>query len=103
MVNTDARGGSRGRVQGVRTPPGYNWCSAKKKKTMWFIGVEVEQETSEPFLQKILDPPLGAITILASSLVLSELYSDAWETTLSTVVQYEINWLVSGYLLLLRS
>ena len=36
----------------------------------------------------------GAITILASSLVLSELYSDAWETTLSTVVQYEINWLV---------
>ena len=32
------RGGSRGTVQGVR----------KKKKTMWFIGVEVEQETSAP-------------------------------------------------------
>ena len=31
------RGGSRGRVQGVR-----------QKKTMWFIGVEVEQETSAP-------------------------------------------------------
>ena len=26
----------------------YNWHSAKKKKTMWFIGVEVEQETSAP-------------------------------------------------------
>ena len=30
----------------------------KKKKTMWFIGVEVEQETSAPLLKKILDPPL---------------------------------------------
>ena len=27
---------------------GCNWYSAKKKKTMWFIGVEVEQETSVP-------------------------------------------------------
>ena len=25
---------------------------------MWFIGVEVEQETSAPLLTKILDPPL---------------------------------------------
>ena len=25
---------------------------------MWFIGVEVEQETSTPLLKKILDPPL---------------------------------------------
>ena len=50
------RGGSRGRVQGVRPPPlplemtcGFViqlvFC---KKKTMWFIGVEVEQETSAP-------------------------------------------------------
>ena len=38
------RGGSRGRVQGMRT--------------MWFIGDEVEQETSAPLLKKILDPPL---------------------------------------------
>ena len=30
----------------------------KKKKTMWFISVEVEQETSAPLLKKILDPPL---------------------------------------------
>ena len=28
------------------------------KKTMWFIGVEVEQETSAPPPKKILDPPL---------------------------------------------
>ena len=30
-----------------------------QKKTMWFIGVEVEQETSvHPLLKKILDSPL---------------------------------------------
>ena len=48
------RGGSRGRVQGVRTPPEMTssfliqlvFC--EKKITMWFIGVEVEQETSAP-------------------------------------------------------
>ena len=32
-----------------------------KKKTMWFIGVEVEQETSAPPPKKILDPPLQHI------------------------------------------
>ena len=26
---------------------------------MWFIGVEVEQDTSAPLLKKILDPPLS--------------------------------------------
>ena len=47
------RGGSRGRVQGVCTPPDMT-CGFLiqlvflKKKTMWFIGVEVEQETSAP-------------------------------------------------------
>ena len=56
------RGGSRGKV---RTPPtpemtfGFLihlvFC---KKKTMWFIGVEVEEETSVPPPKKILDPPL---------------------------------------------
>ena len=52
----DHRGGSRGRVQGVRTPPppemtcGFliQLVFCKKKKTMWFIGVEVKQETSTP-------------------------------------------------------
>ena len=48
------RGGSRGRVQGVRTPPPEMTCGFLiqlvfcKKKTMWFIDVEVEQETSAP-------------------------------------------------------
>ena len=62
------RGGSRGRVQGVPPSPPSEmtfgfliqlvvWYSAKKK-TMWFIGVEVEQETSAPPPKKILDPPL---------------------------------------------
>ena len=48
------RGGSRGRVQGVRTPPEMT-CGCliqlvffKKIKTMWFIGVEVEQEKGAP-------------------------------------------------------
>ena len=48
------RGRSRGRVQGVCTPPEMT-CGfliqlvfCKKKKTMWFIDVEVEQETSAP-------------------------------------------------------
>ena len=52
-----SRGGSRGRLQGVRnpTPPlpemtcGFLiqlvFC---KKKKMWFIGVEAEQEKSAP-------------------------------------------------------
>ena len=51
------RGGSRGRVQEVRTPPpemtcGFLiqlvFCKKKKKKTMCFIGVEVEQEMLAP-------------------------------------------------------
>ena len=29
-----------------------------KKRTMWFIGVEVKQDTSAPPPKKILDPPL---------------------------------------------
>ena len=35
-----------------------NTTGILQKKTMWFIGVEVEQETSAPLLKKILDPPL---------------------------------------------
>ena len=60
------RGGSRGRVHGVRTPPPWDDLRfsnktgiVPKKKTMWLIGVEVEQETSAPPpKKKILDPPL---------------------------------------------
>ena len=51
---TLTRGGSRGRVQGVRTPRPWddlrfsNTTGILQKKTMWFIGVEAEQETSAP-------------------------------------------------------
>ena len=48
------RGGSRGRVQGVRNPPEMT-CGfliqlvfCQKKKNIWFISVELEQETSAP-------------------------------------------------------
>ena len=67
------KGGSRGRVQWCSPPPpppemtcGFLiqpvFC---QKKTMWFIGVEVEQETSAPPLEKILDPPLRFINKLS--------------------------------------
>ena len=47
------RDGSRGRVQGVRTPPPrddprFLNTTGILQKAMWFIGVEVEQETSAP-------------------------------------------------------
>ena len=49
----------------MRTPSPEMTCGfliqlvfCKNKKTMWFIGVEVEQETSAPPPKKILDPPL---------------------------------------------
>ena len=44
-----------------------NWYSAKKK-TMWFIGVDVEQETSAPPPKKILDPPLLVHTNLGKKI-----------------------------------
>ena len=52
-LNDWSRDGSSGRVQGVCTPPPWDVLQfsnttgiLQKKKTMWFIGVEVEQETS---------------------------------------------------------
>ena len=57
FVNCNFRDGSRGRVQGGAhrlPPPGWddrrfsNTTGILQKKTMWFIGVEVEQETSAP-------------------------------------------------------
>ena len=53
------RGGSRERVQGVPPPPLEMTCGFliqlvfSKKKTTWFIGVEVEQEMSAPPPKKI--------------------------------------------------
>ena len=48
----NSRGRSKGKLQGVRPPPPRdelrfsNTTGILQKKTMWFIGVEVEQETS---------------------------------------------------------
>ena len=39
-----------------------NTTGIMKKKSMWFIGVEVEQETSAPPPKKIVDPPLQHIS-----------------------------------------
>ena len=56
------RGGSKRRCRGCASPPpptawddlGFSNTTGilRKKKTMWFIGVEVEQETSAPPLRK---------------------------------------------------
>ena len=55
MKSSRSRGGSRGRVQGVRTHPPRDDLRfsnttgiLRKKKTMWFNVVEVERETSAP-------------------------------------------------------
>ena len=54
IIHMAIRGRSRGRVQGVRIPLPEITCGFLtqlvfcKTKTMWFIGVEVEQETSAP-------------------------------------------------------
>ena len=49
-MNLIYRGGSRGRVQGVRTPPPppEMTCGFLIQLAFWFIGVEVEQEMSAP-------------------------------------------------------
>ena len=36
------------------------------KKTIWFIGVEAEHETSAPPPKKILDPPLSRLAVFVS-------------------------------------
>ena len=54
-----------GGCRGCAPPPPEMTCGFLiqlvfcKKKTMWFIGVEVEQETSASPPKKILDPPLS--------------------------------------------
>ena len=54
-IFSEHSGGSRGRVQGVHPPPSAEMAGGfliqlefcpPPQKTMWFIGVEVEQETS---------------------------------------------------------
>ena len=81
------RGGSRGRVQGVRTPPEVTcgfliqlvFC---KKKTMWLIGVEVEQETSAPPPKKYPGSAPVPYAIMIMEIKLFPLWSifvNAWQ------------------------
>ena len=62
LTGADLGGGCRGCAPSPEMTYGFLiqlvFCR-KKKKTMWFIGVEVEQESSAPPpKKKILDPPL---------------------------------------------
>ena len=76
----------------MRTPPPRppgddlrfsNTSGILKKKTMWFIGVKVEQETSAPPLKKILDPPLTQLYALYK-LIHLRLTSVFWSITFKT-------------------
>ena len=77
------RGGSRGSVHGVRTPPppemtcGFliQLLFCQKKKTMWFIGVEVEQETSAPPPKKNPGSALERFLLLAIKIITRRYYS----------------------------
>ena len=72
-LSVKLRGGSMGRVQGVRTPPPEmtrgltNTTGILPKKTMWFIGVEVEQETSAPPPKKNPESAHEAVGCLLSA------------------------------------
>ena len=61
-VNATSGTKSRGGAGGAH-PPGFsNTTGILQKKNMWFIGVEVEQETSALPPKKILDPRLSRIS-----------------------------------------
>ena len=67
------RGRSRGRVQGVRTPPemtcGFLIQLVFCKKKIWFIGVEVKSKRRvHPLPKEILDPPLPGMLILRGAI-----------------------------------
>ena len=51
-----------GGCRGCAPPPGFLIQLVFYKKTMWFIGVEVEQETSALPPKKYLDPRLSRIS-----------------------------------------
>ena len=87
---TSYRGGSRGRVQGVRTTPPEMTCGfliqlvfCKEKKTMWFIGVEVEQETSAPPPKK--NPGSAPELVCLSSSWRSTIISSSSDKTAQTL------------------
>ena len=65
ITGADLGGGWRGCAPTPRDDPRFSYTTGiLQKKTVWFIGVEVEQETSAPPpKKKILDPPLDKIII----------------------------------------
>ena len=65
----------------------YSWYSAKKK-TMWFIGVEVEQETSAPLPKK--DP--GSAPDFFKSKMLDPIQY-CWSNCEATMILIIIYWL----------
>ena len=59
---------------------------------MWFIGVEVEQETSAPLLKKIVDPPLYSVNITISSLlyIRNSIKVALWSSVIWTIEYTEL-------------
>ena len=87
ISNVLCRGRSRGRVQGECTSPPplrwpavfwYYWYSAKKKCTMWFIGVEVEQETRAPPPKCSVFVPIFMFVTLRTITPISGVQAHVW-------------------------
>ena len=92
-IQDQYRGGSRGRVQGVRTPPEMT-CGFLIQlvfcQTMWFIGVEVEQEKSAPPPKKNPGsaPAIGHFTVVSlvsSGCKESQFYSLPFEQAVASL------------------
>ena len=64
--------------------PDYNWYFAKKKKTIWFIGVEVEQERSAPPPKK--NPGSAPVTYVIG--LSSE--SQSWTSDLQIMLVFQV-------------
>ena len=90
---TENRGGSRGRVQGVRTPtPPEVTCGfliqlvfCKKKKLCGLLVLKKSKRRVHPLLKKILDPPLEKSGWDVESIMVSDLPVFRRNTTSVTV------------------
>ena len=69
LDSCECRGGSRGRVQGVRTPPwdylrfSYTTGILPKNKLCGLLVLKWSKRRAHPLLKKILHPPLECMTI----------------------------------------
>ena len=59
---------------------------------MWFIGVEVEQETSAPPPKKILDPPLWTMNSSDTKAVIIE--DSQWKILVHSTTSTEVHFLI---------